>query len=420
MKLILKLFLMFIAISIPKGIYAQIGINTTTIDPSSALEIFSEDKGLLMPRLTTIQRDNIVLPASGLMIYNSTLNDGQINTGTSDLPTWEGIKSRQSSAIVQSVTKGDVVTTNSLVYEVVSGMSITPPAGTYLTLFNGLIDSNYTFSSQQGVLDVHAIFTELMNFPGGVTHGLVFGNNEILLPGVYDVAGAPSIAGTVTLDGQNDPNALFIIRGTGAFTTGVSSKVDLINGARACNIFWVCGGAMSTADPTTMKGTLISNAAIALGAHTTHNGRLLSTMGAITMGAGTVLKVTTGASLINFRSLHSFAMFTADGAISGCDLGCSITGDVGTANGIPTAFAGLIGEIYGPGTRSTSNASMYSIFKDNVEVLESSRTILLGTTVPLQAIVTVAAGETINVRWKVDKGTATLHQRIFSIIRAGN
>ena len=51
--------------------YAQVGINTNTPDASSALEIESTTGGILIPRLTETQRDAIVSPASGLMIYQT-------------------------------------------------------------------------------------------------------------------------------------------------------------------------------------------------------------------------------------------------------------------------------------------------------------------------------------------------------------
>ena len=52
---------------------AQVGINTNgnAPDPSSMLDITSEDKGILIPRLNSEQRDNIGLPAEGLLIYNT-------------------------------------------------------------------------------------------------------------------------------------------------------------------------------------------------------------------------------------------------------------------------------------------------------------------------------------------------------------
>ena len=51
--------------------YAQVGINTNTPDASSALEIESTTGGILIPRLTETQRDEIVAPTTGLMIYQS-------------------------------------------------------------------------------------------------------------------------------------------------------------------------------------------------------------------------------------------------------------------------------------------------------------------------------------------------------------
>ena len=50
---------------------AQVGIGTTTPDASSVLELESTDKGFLLPRLTTAQRDAISSPAEGLTIYNT-------------------------------------------------------------------------------------------------------------------------------------------------------------------------------------------------------------------------------------------------------------------------------------------------------------------------------------------------------------
>jgi len=51
--------------------FAQIGIGTTTPDASSALEIKSTDKGLLIPRMTTTERNAIVSPAVGLLVYDT-------------------------------------------------------------------------------------------------------------------------------------------------------------------------------------------------------------------------------------------------------------------------------------------------------------------------------------------------------------
>ena len=51
--------------------YAQIGINTNTPDTSSAFEIESTTGGILIPRMKETQRNAILSPAVGLMIYQT-------------------------------------------------------------------------------------------------------------------------------------------------------------------------------------------------------------------------------------------------------------------------------------------------------------------------------------------------------------
>ena len=56
--------------------YAQVVINTNNPDASSALEIESTTGGILIPRLTETQRDDITAPATGLMIYQTNATSG--------------------------------------------------------------------------------------------------------------------------------------------------------------------------------------------------------------------------------------------------------------------------------------------------------------------------------------------------------
>src|SRR4030095_8155552 len=52
------------------------GIGTITPNASSLLEIKSTSKGLLIPRMSKTQRDAIVTPATGLMIYQTNSTPG--------------------------------------------------------------------------------------------------------------------------------------------------------------------------------------------------------------------------------------------------------------------------------------------------------------------------------------------------------
>jgi uncharacterized protein (TIGR02145 family) len=72
-------------------VYAQnVGINTTgaTPDPSAALDINFTNRGLLIPRMTTAQRDAIASPALSLLIYNTDVNCFQFYNASG---AWENL-----------------------------------------------------------------------------------------------------------------------------------------------------------------------------------------------------------------------------------------------------------------------------------------------------------------------------------------
>jgi hypothetical protein len=111
--------------------------------------------------------------------------------------------------------------------------------------------------------------------------------------GVYnslaDVAFA--ITTPLTLDAQNDPNAVFIFKTgptAGLNTTATVGDVLLINGAQACNVFWQVGGAATLGASSSFKGSILANAAITAGAGATIDGRAFSVTAAVTLDANTV------------------------------------------------------------------------------------------------------------------------------------
>lgn len=67
------------------SLFAQsVSINTdgSTAHSSSILEIKSTNKGMLVPRMTTAQRDAIAAPATGLLVYNTDLNGFQFRNAS--------------------------------------------------------------------------------------------------------------------------------------------------------------------------------------------------------------------------------------------------------------------------------------------------------------------------------------------------
>jgi hypothetical protein len=133
-------------------------------------------------------------------------------------------------------------------------------------------------------LDVLAVYANLNTAVPTFFPAPLLGNGQVLLPGVYSIA-APSVLNlNLILDAQNDPNAQFIIKIGGAFSTNANAKVKLINGAQACNVFWKVEGAVSLATGTFMKGTIIANnAAITMSPNDTLEGRAFAIQGAITV-----------------------------------------------------------------------------------------------------------------------------------------
>lgn len=86
------------------------------------------------------------------------------------------------------------------------------------------------------------------------------GSGEVVTAGVYYIGGAGSIAGTVVLDGEGDPDAIFVFKFNGAFSVAAQAKVILTNGTRRCNVFWISEGAASMGTFTVMKGTVLAHA----------------------------------------------------------------------------------------------------------------------------------------------------------------
>lgn len=95
MKLI-KIVFLFCCLSIT--VTAQTGIGTTTPDSSAKLEVASTNKGILIPRMTSAQRDAIANPANGLLVYQTDGIIGfYVNSGSSGTPNWTRINSDWAS-----------------------------------------------------------------------------------------------------------------------------------------------------------------------------------------------------------------------------------------------------------------------------------------------------------------------------------
>jgi hypothetical protein len=209
---------------------------------------------------------------------------------------------------------------------------------------NGVMNDN-NGASAQCAADLLIAYNQLNSTVPTFFPAPLLGNGQILIAGVYSISAAATLNLDLTLNGQGNPNAVFIFQIQGPLSTNADSKVKLTNGAKACNVFWKIEGLVSMASGTTMRGTVIANnAAINMNTNDTLEGRALSTAGAITVdgvlaytpvGCGSPLL--TGPSYPNLASTECYALFSSNGAVTNAGV-TYVTGDVGTNVGLTTGY----------------------------------------------------------------------------------
>lgn len=112
---------------------------------------------------------------------------------------------------------------------------------------------------------------------------------QTLTPGVYDsAAGTFQITGTLTLDAQGDPNAVFVFQTASTLITASNSTVSLLNGARYCRIFWKVGSSATLGTGSHFVGHLFALTSIAAQTGATVQGQLLARNGAVTLDTNTI------------------------------------------------------------------------------------------------------------------------------------
>ena len=189
------------------------------------------------------------------------------------------------------------------------------PAGAFAILAGTPAITNTGASTVQGDVGIHPA-AAVTGFPPGIVAGVIHaGDNPALIGKNYlgsaydDAAGRPvtslvaagalsgtlvggvynsggftlSIAGTVTLDAQNDPSSVWIFQATSDLVTASSSTVAFINGARPCNVFWQVTSSASLGSGSTFVGTILAMTSITMANGVTLNGRALARNGQVTL-----------------------------------------------------------------------------------------------------------------------------------------
>ena len=401
---------------------AVFGMFNTIYTPNSAT-VFN-----LLDRIFVIGngKDNLTHSDAFIVLKNGlTTLPSVTNALITAEPTGKAVVTKEWAEArfkTQSITSGTEVSTTSITDVVVNEMTITPPlAGTYKLDFNGRYNFMKGNVVTQATLDLQALTLNLQNRASTGSHSMNFVNGEIITPGVYDVNGAAALSGTITLDAQNNSNAVFIFRVVGAINSTAGTTFALSNGAKAENIFWTSTGAIGLTGNNVALGNFISlGAAVELGASSMLSGRFLSTGGAITISSSVQSKPT-GASFLPLGILENFVIFSVAGNVNNAAL-TTVTGNVGTGAGIINYFAGTVhlGNDYSDG-QQMGITNVFSIYSNGVIVPFSSRNRyaenFLEEIILTAVFTTTVANQPIDIRWRTDVGIVFLKNRILTITK---
>lgn len=207
--------------------------------------------------------------------------------------------------------------------------------GTAITGFPPGIVTGMTYAgdtvAQNAQADTTIAYNNLASQPCNTTFGVPTDlAGMTLVPGVYCFASSASLSGTLTLDGQGNPNAVFIFKTGSTLITGSNASVVLVNGAQSCNVFWQVGSSATIGTGTTFAGNILALTSVTLTTNATLAGRALAQNGSVTLDSNIVTPATCAAASVSVSKAFNSATIAAGGT-STLTLTLSNTGGTSTA-----------------------------------------------------------------------------------------
>jgi hypothetical protein len=114
-----------------------------------------------------------------------------------------------------------------------------------------------------------------------------------LTPGVYNLGTgiAVPLGTTITLNGNNDSNPVFIFQSGSTLTTASDTQFILENGAQASDVFWQVTSSATLNSSDEFVGNVLANVSITMTTDATVDGRLLAENGAVVVDGNTFTAV---------------------------------------------------------------------------------------------------------------------------------
>lgn len=144
----------------------------------------------------------------------------------------------------------------------------------------------------QAKLDLGTAYNDAASRPTTATVPVELGGTT-KTPGVYaSAAGTFGITGTLTLDAQGDPNAVFIFKAASTLITASASNVVLVNGARSAEVFWLVGSSATLGTYSVLRGNVMALASITVTTGVLVDGRTMARTAAVTLDTNTITRPT--------------------------------------------------------------------------------------------------------------------------------
>lgn len=109
-----------------------------------------------------------------------------------------------------------------------------------------------------------------------------------LIEGVYKSTSSLALSGQLTLDGQGNPNSVFVFQVASTLITSSASNIILTNGALACNVFWQVGSSATLGTASNFKGTVLALTSITAETNAMVEGRLLARNGQVSLDTNVI------------------------------------------------------------------------------------------------------------------------------------
>lgn len=198
--------------------------------------------------------------------------------------------------------------------------------GTAITGFPpGVVTPPGTIHATDAVaMQAQSDLTTAYNFAAGEACDLNLTGQDLggltLTPGVYCFTSSAQLTGTLTLNAQVNPNAVFVFQIESKLTTASGSSVAFTNGGQGDSIFWQVGSSATLGTTTAFAGNILALTSIALNTGANIQcGRALARNGAVTMDTNQVsgCETTTGgivpepgnATLLSMGLLFSLILY---------------------------------------------------------------------------------------------------------------